>query len=359
LPAGDYNLTYAIAPDGMQWTQTVTLLPQEALPEAEAGARWAHAESDCCLVYYITGTDAERDLPEILSMADEQAALVEGRFQHHLTDPVTLVLLPRVLGHGGFTGEGIAISYLDLRYSGSDPEIVLRHELVHYVDHLLGGDLRPTILVEGLAVYVSGGHFKEEPLLPRAAALLKMGDYLPLEPLADNFYPSQHESGYLEAGALVEYMVQRWGWEAFQGFYRDIHSNGDNQQEAIDRALGLHFGISFADLEAGFLDALRSQPEASKYDEDVRLTIAFYDTVRRYQQVLDPSAYYLAAWLPDGKQMRERGIVADYLRHPSAPINHILESLLVSADGHLRAGDYQATGIILQTVDRVLDVLGE
>jgi hypothetical protein len=50
-------------------------------------------------------------------------------------------------------------------------------------------------------------------------------------------------------------------------------------------------------------------------------------------------------------------VVADYLRHPSAPENVALETLLVAADLDLRAGDYQATARRLDAVNTVLDAL--
>jgi hypothetical protein len=154
-------------------------------------------------------------------------------------------------------------------------------------------------------------------------------------------------------------MVERWGWQSFNRFYRDIRPGPPDggQVAPMNAALTRHFGITFAELEADFLDILRAEPVTEQDMDDVRLTVAFYDTARRYQQALDPSAYYLTAWLPDGKQMRERGIVADYLRHPSAPANILLESLLVSAYDHLRAGEYAETERLIDTVNQALSVL--
>ncbi len=355
LLPGDYAVTFSIEPNGPSWTETVALLPEDALPAVEQRARWARAESNCCLLYYITGSEAERDLAELLQMADREAATVEERLDTNLSEVVGLVILPRILGHGGFANQDLSVSYLDRRYTGGEPATILRHELVHFLDNQLGGELRPTMLVEGLAVYLSGGHYKPEPLLPRAAALLELGWYLPLDELADDFYPSQHEIGYMEAGALVEYMVERWGWEAFNDFYRDIRS-GPDQVDAMDKALVRHFGITFSRLEDDFIGALGEQAVSEAIEDDVRLSVNFYDTARRYQQALDPSAYYLTAWLPNGKEMRERGIVADYLRHPSAPLNVILETLLLSADERLRSGDYAEVELLLQAVNAALDI---
>lgn len=177
--------------------------------------------------------------------------------------------------------------------------------------------------------------------------------------LAERFYISQHEIGYLEAGALVAYMIDRWGEESFYKFYRDIHYlEGDRSQAAaINAALLHHFQLTLGDLENDFLAHLTEQPVERRWEEDVRLSVRFYDTVRWYQQALDPSAYYLTAWLPDGEQMRERNIVADYQRRPIAPENVAIETLLVAADERLRAGDYLRTGQLLDVVEAALQAI--
>lgn len=362
LQAGDYPITYTIQPRGPSWSETVTLLPASDIPPPEPEAHWAEATSECCTLHYITGTAAQRDIDRLLELSDTLVEKVSGELKADYKDRVSITLLPRVLGHGGFTAQDISISYLDRNYAGSSPEIVLNHELVHALDSQLSGDMRPTLLMEGLAVYLSGGHFKPEPLLPRAAALLDLGGYLPLDTLIDNFYPSQHETGYLEAGALVEYMVDTWGWEPFSDFYRDIHpgpEGGDSakrwsQSEAMDAALHEHFQISLSELENRFLQALRAEPVTEELRQDVRLSIRQYDAIRRYQQLLDPSAYFMTAWLPDGKSMRQKGIVADFLRHPSALPNVVLETMLASADAYLRAGDYPEAQKHLESIEASL-----
>jgi len=314
-------------------------------------------ESDCCLISYITDTEAERDLAELLDIIDQQAAKVEVSLPIELEEPIPIVLLPRVLGHGGFASDELSVSYLDRNYAGGSTEMVLQHEIAHYVDSRLGGEIRPTLFVEGLAVYLSGGHFKPEPLLPRAAALLDLDWYLPLGTLLEDFYLSQHEISYLEAGALVEYMIVRWGWEAFENFYRDIRPDPRNRGmlAALNNALASHFGLTFSRLEEDFQTALRLQELTPAFRDDVLLTVEYYNTVRRYQLALDPSAHYLAAWLPDRKEMQERGIVADYLRSPTEPVNILIETLLVAADRSLRDGNYTETARVLESINAALD----
>lgn len=358
LQPGSYSLAYTIQPDGPSWSEAVTLLPDGERPEPEAGARWETVASECCLIHYITGTASARDIQSLTSIADEQAGMAARRMGIEFGDPITITLLPRVLGHGGFAGGEIYVAYLDRNYAGSNFAQVLHHEMVHILDGRLGGELRPSLLVEGLAVYLTGGHFKLEPLMVRAAALVDLGLYLPLAPLIDEFYTSQHEIGYLQGGALVQYMLETWGWPAFDGFYRDIapHASG-RQSEAIGTALRAHFGLTLEQLENNFLAELRRRHINPDMRADVLVTIEYYDTVRRYQQGLDTSAYFLTAWLPGGEDLRQKGIVADYLRHPQSPENIALEALLVNADNYLRAGDYAKAGRALAAANAVLRAL--
>ena len=364
VEAGAHDLNINIQPGEWEWTYTVNLLPESELPPPEPDAQWAQDESNCCLIYYITGTASERDLDELLARADGQAQDVAGFLDMEFDEPIEIVLMSRVIGHGGFASGAIYITYIDRNYAGSDFDLVLHHEMVHILDARLGGDLRPSILVEGLAVYLTGGHFKAEPLIPRAAALLALEDesgsswYLPLEPLADDFYTSQHEIGYLQAGALIEYVVDTYGWDAFSRFYRDIHhAPSGKPSEAIDAGLKVHFGIGFSELESRFLDRLRAWDVTQEHIEDVRLTIVFYDSARRYQQAFDLAAYFLSAWLPDGEAMRQYDIVADLLRHSSEVENLALETLLVSADEHLDAGNYSEANYALEAVNVVLSAM--
>jgi hypothetical protein len=247
--------------------------------------------------------------------------------------------------------------------------MVLHHEMVHILDARLGGEWRPSLFVEGVAVYLSGGHFKPEPVIPRAAALLELpgedpddeyGWFIPLSELVVDFYDTQHEIGYLQAAALVGYMEERWGWEAFDAFYRSIPSPEDlSHSEALDAALLEHFGLTLAELELDFIGMLQQELVTADHIEDVRLTVEIYDTVRRYQRSFDQSAYFRTAWLLWNEEMRSRGIVADYLRRPEAPENLGLETLLVGAHQRFLQGDYSGAQNFLDAVNASLEVLEE
>ncbi|MBW8012762.1 MAG: hypothetical protein FVQ83_16210 [Chloroflexi bacterium] len=356
LEAGDYVIDFRVLPDGPNWTDTVVLFPEDTLPPSALSAVWENVSSECCTVYYISETAAQRDLTAILEEVDSQAAHAAQMLDAEFDERTNIVIMPRVLGHGGFANESIYISYLDRNYAGNNLTQVLHHELIHILDNQLGGGFRPTLFVEGVAVYLSGGHFKPEPLIERAAALRELGWYIPIVTLADDFYSQQHEIGYLEAGALVEFMVLEWGWEAFEVYYRSIqHEPESSHAEAIDAALIAHFDLNFIELEELFYATLQNQTPSSQLRDDVHYTVTFFDSVRRYQEMLDTSAYFMNAWLLNIDDMLASGVVADYLRHPSSAVNLTLETLLISASLHLLNGEFPETERAVNAVNAVLD----
>ncbi len=122
-----------------------------------------------------------------------------------------------------------------------------------------------------------------------------------------------------------------------------------------ESALQQDFGLDLDDLEARFIAHLGAQPLTPAVAETLRLELQYYDTVRSYQQSLDPSAYFLTAWLLSGKEMRKQGIVADVLRRPAAPENLALELLLEATGAALLQGDLILVGDLLQAAQDVLD----
>ena len=107
-------------------------------------------------------------------------------------------------------------------------------------------------------------------------------------------------------------------------------------------------GITLAQLEDRFLQALKAEPVQPQDVEDIRLTVWYYDSARRYQLLMDPSAYFLNAWLPDSEQMRQRRVVADVLRSPLGPENSALETMFVTANAYLQQGRYAEVQRLLE-----------
>ena len=157
LEPGLHTLAFSIQPQGFSWTEQVTLLPQTEMPPNQSEAHWASTQTECCTVFYITNTASERDLSTLTTLIDEQARLSIDEMDANFTQPITITVLPRLLGHGGFTSSEISVSYLDRNYAANSWSMVVHHEMIHAIDGHMGGDFRPTIFVEGLAVYMAGG----------------------------------------------------------------------------------------------------------------------------------------------------------------------------------------------------------
>jgi hypothetical protein len=337
LAPGNYQLTFKILPAGITWTQTVVL--HDPFPDA-ALYQWKTVQTGCCEVNYISNTAAEAGLSQILPLIQTRAEQAAAAMHTTLpADKMVINLIPRLLGHGGFTTDEIYVSYPDQPITDADFAQVLEHEMIHRLDAGLGGKYRPIFFVEGLAVFTTGGHYNKEPLTGRAAALYRLGWYIPLSYLADNFYPSQHETSYLEASTVITYMINTWGWNAFSSFYRDIQASSQGDADAIDQALQRHFSITFKQLEDRYIQMLENQPVNPDLENDIRYTFELYDTLRFYQQKLDPSAYYRQLWTPSAKEARAKQIVADYLRGPT---NQAIEGRLATASQDLRSGQYNA-----------------
>jgi hypothetical protein len=359
LQPGPYNLTFYDAAAELTWNETVTLYPANKVPPPEPQASWEEVTTVCCIIHYITGTAAARDISSLSREADEQSADIASKLSFQLQTRIDVTLMPRVIGQGGFTTGSVYLSYLDQNYMANEMPILFHHEFVHFYDGQIGGEYRPSFFQEGLAVYLTGGHFKPEPLRPRAAALLELGWYIPLATLMDDFYNAQHDIGYLEGATVIQYLIQTYGWEAFNDFYRHIPApDGRKDSGAIEAALQEHFKLSLAQLEAAYLAWLRAESFTPAQKADLRLTVQFFDTVRRYQKKMDPSAYFLTAWLPDGAVMRQHGIVADFLRRPRQLDNRLLEPLFIYSWNQLASGNYAACDWALKLSKWLLDLFG-
>ncbi len=339
LSAGDYQIQYSIRPGGQSWVETIHL----AQAPDDIPVTWLERETDCCRIHYLSGTAAARDIDLLAQQVDARARVAAQLlgYQPALPKKLDVNFVPRVLGQGGFAAEEVTVSYSDESYTGTDAGVLIQHELTHRLDAEMGGDLRPLMWAEGIAVYLTGGHYKPEPVLLRAASLVGRGAYIPLGVLVEDFYSHQHEIGYLEAAALVGYMRSRWGWEAFNQFYRDIHPiSGQPDRVAIDAALERHFQLDLAQLDDQFYTWLADMPVLPDLRTDLDLTIAYFEAIREYQRAADPSADFRQVWLPDPREMRKQAITADYLRGPQTARSILITQLLRQAGQELRAGRF-------------------
>ncbi len=308
---------------------TVTLRDPGALLPPEPWARWAVTETEGVRLHYLTHSAAARDLPSLMAMARDAYAAISAQLGPS-EERVELYVLSRVIGQGGYaSSQWVAVSYVDRMYAPIALETALRHELVHRLDDAIGCDAAPALLREGLAVYGAGGHYRPESLPRRAAAAIALGRDVPLATLARDFYTHQHEVGYLEAGAMMAYVVERHGWAGVETLCRAaVASEASDAMARVAagvRALGY---AGLADFEMAWRASL---PPPGDETEVLAVELRLMEAMRAYQQTYDPGAYFLEGLFFDPAAGEVRGIVADFVRHPRTAENITLELLLARA----------------------------
>ena len=353
---GFYPFLFTIPSINISWTAGVNLLPEKPGEKPE----WQSAETDCCNIHYMTGTDAAEDIEETQKTVETEVNIALDQFfpsgrpdNDPFEDPLRIALIPSVVGHGGFATDIAVLTYTHRNWTGIEFDILIHHEIVHVIDRHLNPGSRPSLFAEGLAVYLSGGHYHKGDAMERGAALLETGLYLPLTEITDQFYSVQHEIAYMEAGALIAYLVQTWGWDQFIDFYFNLPEDGSDS-ELISSALKQQFGIDFDDLEAEFITHLETVQTSQDVISDVQITVKAYDTVRRYQSIAIPSAHFQTAWWPSIEEMIESGFVGDYAPREKSPFNILIESLLIEAHTSLNNQDYAAAE---ENLERINDYL--
>ena len=249
----------------------------------------------------------------------------------------------------------MVVSYLDRDYIGGGLEELLVHEAVYLVDRKFASN-PITFLSEGLAVWIAGGHFQQQDLNQRMAALLEIGRFRSLDQSIDDFYGTQHEIAYLQGAGFIEYLVETYGWAPVKTLYSDTSArDGDTLSEAVDVNLQRAFGRNLEQVESDWISYLRGINRDSVELEDLRTMLRYYDLIRRYQSVFDPMAYYLTTWLPDPEVAQQLGATADFSRRPNSAMNVALEAMLVSANSAYRQGDYNRSNSLMNSVERVLN----
>ncbi len=329
-------------------TLAIALNDPTTLYPPEPGTRWDSQSTAGVNLHYVTGSAAERDVSSLLALAQTAYADVAARLDVSTTEVVDVYVLDRVVGQGGYaTSDWVAVSYTDRAYAPSEMGLLLRHELTHRLDGVWGCDDLPAMFREGLAVLIAGGHYWPESLPRKAAALLRTGDYIPLEHLLDDFYRQQHEIGYLEAGALLAYVVEERGWEGVQQLCRAGAGASGDDVARLSSALAASGLPELPQLEKEWLRWLGALHVTEEERRLLQSEWLLMDTMRLYQQRYDPSANFLTGILFDPAMAMARDITEDFVRRPRNSEAMALELLLQMVQAALRAADPEAAEQLL------------
>ena len=339
------------------------LLSAVTLPEPEPPPldfSWAVSETEHFRFHYVPATAAERDRFELGSIAEASLAVIQPLLDVSFDEQMSIYLVPRIFWQGGAAyGDKVQlISYLDRNYTSVETWSYFTHEGTHALAQDLlqpkdNGGGPDGVLVEGLAVWASGGHYAEEPIDEWAAVVAASDEYLPLAELRNGpFYEFQHETSYLESGSFVQFLVARYGLDTLKALYGQATGETDHDEELV-RDL---YGKGYADLEAEWLAYLAGLEPQQEQAELWHLQVRTFDLMRRYETELDPDARLLPAtappeWMSDTLKV--------FLRRADAPVNLILETALIAAQERTYGGDLSGARALLDDVEAALDADGE
>ena len=337
---------------------TLPVGPTEAMPPPEPAARWAVTETVGLRLHYLTGSAAERDLAMLVEASEAAYEAITARLGD--TDEVVdIYLLDRVIGQGGYaSARWVAISYPDRSYAPVEMVTVLRHELVHRLDGAIGCTRAPSLVREGLAVYLAEGHYRPEPLRAKAAALLDTPHYIPLEELVVDFYLHQHEVAYLQAAVVIQYIVESMGWDALVTFCEatlDVGGADAVRWEAALNALDIESSAALETRVLAWLEETGDPSDAEAYDPLLlELELRLMDAMRGYQLAHDPPAHFLQGILFSPAEGARQDIVADFVRRPRDPVPIGFELVLAMGQEAVRRAHVPLLALVVEDLELAL-----
>ncbi len=335
-------------------TIPVTALPDTNLSQPEPDASWAITQTTGFRVHYITGTLAERDLDYILTEAQLAYSSITQFFGEY-SKTVDIYILDRVVGQGGYaSSDWVAISYPDRTYSPIDIGSLLRHELTHRLDAAIDCDHAPALLREGLAVFLAGGHYREEPLISKASVVLANGYMIPISNLLSDFYVYQHEVAYLEAAAFVAYIEEEYGWEGIETVCKSASKAQGTDQDKMNAAIKAVADINYDSFVRQYRAWLNAQPLSVSDLELFEYELQLMDLMRAYQLTYDPVAHFLEGILFDPQEGERLDIVADFVRSPRSEKAVAIELLLAAGQDAILRQDTKFLSTLIEILESVL-----
>ena len=322
---------------------------------------WSMSETQHFAFYFVPGTAAERDRFQVGTLAEASLSEIQSVLNADFDGQMSIYLVPRVFWQGGATyaDKVQLISYLDRNYTDVETWSYFTHEGTHALAQDLvqpkgeDGGGPDGVLVEGLAMWASDGHYRREPIDAWAAVVSASDAYIPLADLRKGpFYDFQHETSYLEGGSFVKFLVERYGLDKFKELYGQATGKAEDDEALVQRL----YGKGYDGLEADWLGYLASLKPTPEQAEAWRLEVRFFDLVRRYETELDPDARILPGdappeWTSDTLKI--------FLDNAGAQVNVVLETALVAAREKMNNGSFQGAVALLDDIEAALDGDGE
>jgi len=333
-----------------------SLVAAPAAEPAADGFAWSAWETEHFRLYFVPDTAAERDRVEIGALAEDALAAISEKLEVAFDGQMDIYLTPRVFWQGGAAyGDKVQlISYLDRNYTAVEIWSYFTHEGTHalsqnFLQQQEDGGGPDSVLVEGLAVWASGGHYSREPIDAWAATVAASDDYIPLGELRfGSFHTFQHETAYLESASFVKYLIETYGLEPFKELYGRASGRAGYDDMLVEEL----YGKSYHELENDWLAYLETVEPTPEQVERWELKVRAFDLMRRYETEMDPDARILPStpppeWTSDTLRI--------FTRRLNEPENIVLETALIAALERLYEGDTAEVEALLDDVEAALD----
>jgi hypothetical protein len=349
----------------LDFTFEVEIFPADRRPTGEVNLSWLTATLDCCSIHYLSGTAADRDIVQIKNDIKRNMEEVEAVFKIKFEPQAfTFYFVDNVWGNGGYAfDKGIVINYLDRYYGPSQGlDQLIRHEATHSALSLIGAKPQMGPLFgEGIPVYVAGGHYNEEPLREKAAALVELGMFVPLETLYRDFSLLQHEARYLQSGALVAYLVEKYGWDKLMILVKSPTEGSGDGWSWLERAFLKTYEQTPVQLETELLEWLQVSPSGDQV-EALSLTIELQNLRRQYQACCAPALDFTTL----SADPLDVNCLSVFVREGRSPENLVIEILLAQSQVCVLNGDYaqaearmQAAHVAIERIDFSIEPAGD
>lgn len=345
---GSHELSFSAQETGVSVNEIypLELLPARQRPEQENEAVWKTRDVDCCVLHYITNTAAARDIEWISGVVQKAAEEFDQFPAVEINEKIDVFFIDRMWYNGAFGGAGeLLVVYTDRYYGPSQGEdglkVLVRHELGHAVFPIFSYG-------EGLSVFLAGGHYKPEPIPERAAAMAELGYLGRTSGLISGY---QHEILYLYQAAIVNYMIETYGWEAMWAFVDADSQLPQGTPEERDQVFQDTFGVSKGEFELEFYDWVRSH-EAGEQEIDLKLSVELQDLRREYQERFTPEPLFLLGYSEDSFAKSEY-LLAN-IREANSPANITVELLIANAQKALNVGRYEEAQNLIKALESVL-----
>jgi len=351
---GTHTLHFTTSDGNINEYYSFEVLPASERPAQEADATWLTLETPCCVLHYVSGTPAERDIDFIAEHFQKGADDFSEIMRAEITSKLDVYLIDRIWGNGGFGGGGqIVASYTDRYYGptidGAGLQTLARHELSHAAG--IGIDKAGDGLdfnYEGLAVYVAGGHYKPEPLAKRGAAMFDLGYF----PSRDQQFFGQHELDYLYPAVILTYIADTYGSDAVWDFLDADDDVPDDILVPLDEAVQKTFAIPYSQFREEFRAWLEKN-EPGEQLEDLRLTIELQDLRRQYQDIYAPPPFIIFGAVKE--TILNPDLLPVIVREADSPGNVAFELIVVNAQKAIVDGNYPLAEEFIGIMESILD----